>query len=318
LKKRPTAPKRPAPIPAKNALLATIPKASRILFTANGTAALVVRDAKKTLSLFDLATQTETPPLKTLPTAAAMALSADSRFIAIGTSTGILAVDSTQAGKVAWKTKATGNPIAQVLFTLDGNLVLAADAPKGDSDHWFRVFQTATGEPDTTFEPVAGGCVGHLALSPDGLFLAHSEMRSGSVLVWHLPTRQVAACVQLQKSNGPIIALSFGLNVRHLFVAQANRLSTWNGENALPLAEMAAEGLTSLAVLCRGNILASLRSGPQGSALNFWTSETGHLRNTLHLPAGDYGLLAAPSDGSALALPTKKACWIWNAEKLVS
>jgi hypothetical protein len=313
-----TAKKRQPPIPAKNALVATIAKASRILFTANGTAALVVRDAKKSLALFDLATQAETPPLKTLPTASTLALSADSRLIAIGTSTGILAVDSTQAGKIAWKTKATGKPIAQVLFTLDGSLLFVADAPKDESDAWFRVYKTATGEPDTTFDAVAGARVGHLALSPDGLFLAHSELRSGSVLVWHLPTRQVAACIELQKSNGQIAALTFGINVRHFFVAQVNRLTAWNGENALLLADMAAEGLTSLAVLCRGGILASLRTGVQGSALNFWTSETGHLRSTLHLPPGDYGALAVPPDGAVLALPTKRECWIWNAEKLVS
>jgi hypothetical protein len=29
-------------------------------------------------------------------------------------------------------------------------------------------------------------------------------------------------------------------------------------------------------------------------------------------------MAAKTPDGTALALPTKKACWIWNAEKLVS
>jgi WD40 repeat protein len=279
---------------------------------------LVLRHAKKKLTLFDLATGTETPPLKALPTASVVALSADSRFLAMGTSTGILAVDSTQAGKVAWKTRASGTPIAQVVFTLDGSSVLAADAFEEEGDSWFRVYQTATGQEDKSFDPVAGARVGHLALSPDGLFLAHSEMRSHSVLVWHLPTRQMAACIQLQKSNGPIVALAFGINVRHLHVAQSNRVSAWNGENALPLADVAVEGVTSVALIDRCGTVVTLRTGPRGSALNFWNAESGRLRKTIDLPPGNYGPLAAPPAGTHLALPAEKTCWIWDAEKLVS
>ncbi len=310
---------KPAPkIPAKSALITAIPQASQVLFTANGTALLVLRDARKTLTLYDLAAGTETPPLKALPTASVVALSADSRFLAMGTSTGILAVDSTQAGKVAWKTKATGTPIAQVLFTLDGNYVIVADAFQEEGDSWFRVYQTATGQEDTSFEPVAGARVCHLALSPDGLFLAHSEMRSDSVLVWNLPTRQMAACIQLQKANGPIVGLAFGTGVRHLFVAQSNRLSAWNGENALLLADMAVEGVASLALINAASTVATLRTGPQDAALNFWHAETGRLRKTIPLPGGAYGPLTAPPAGTHLALPAPKACWIWNAEKLLS
>jgi hypothetical protein len=305
-------------IPAKAALVAAIPHASRILFTANGAALLVLRDARKTLTLYDLATGKETPPLKALPTASVVALSADSRFLAMGTSTGILAVDSTQAGKVAWKTKATGTPVAQVLFTLDGASVIVADAFKEEGDAWFRVYQTATGQEDKSFDPVTGARVCHLALSPDGLFLAHSEMRSDSVLVWHLPTRQMGACIPLRKSNGPIVGLAFGNGVRHLYVAQSNHVSAWNGENALPLADMAVEGVASLALLNAASTVATLRTGPQGAALNFWNSETGRLRKTIALPAGDYGPLAAPPAGSHLSLPGPQTCWIWNAEKLVT
>jgi hypothetical protein len=320
-KKASTPRPKPQPkIPAKSALVAALPTggASQVLFTANGTALLILRDAKKTLTLHDLAAGTETPPLKALPTASVVALSADSRFLAMGTSTGILAVDSTQAGKVAWKTKATGTAIAQVLFTLDGSLVLVADAFQPEGDSWFRVYHTATGQEDKSFDPVAGARVSHLALSPDGLFLAHSEMRSDSVLVWHLPTRQMSACIQLQKLNGPIVGLAFGNTVRHLYVAQSHRLSAWNGENALPLADMAVEGVTSLALLNAGTTVVSLRTGTQGSALNFWHAETGRLRQTVPLPDGAYGPLAAPPAGTHLALPAPKACWIWNAEKLVS
>jgi WD40 repeat protein len=311
-------PKPKTKIPAKAALVADIPQASHAVFTANGAALLVLRDTKKTLTLYDLATGMETPPLKTLPTASTVALSADSRYLAMGTSTGILAVDSTQAGKVAWKTKAAGTPIAQVLFTLDGSCVLVADAFQEEGDAWFRVYHTADGQEDKTFDPVTGARVCHLALSPDGLFLAHSEMRSHSVLVWHLPTRQMGACIQLQKSNGPIVGLAFGVNVRHLYVAQSHRVSAWNGENALPLADMAVEGVASLALINAASTVATLRTGPQGSALNLWNAESGHLRKTITLPDGDYGPLAAPPAGTHLALPGPKTCWIWNAEKLVS
>ena len=165
-KSPPSRAKKQPKTPAQAALAAAIPGASRVLFTANGTAALIVREDKKTLTLYDLATGSETPPLKTLPPVSAVALSADTRFIAMGTSTGILAVDSTQAGKVAWKTKATGAAIAQVLFSLDGSLVIAAAAFKEEGDAWFRVYQTAAGTEETTFDPVPGGRVCHLALSP--------------------------------------------------------------------------------------------------------------------------------------------------------
>ena len=116
-------------IPAKGALVAVIPGATRVVFMANSRAVLVARQEKKTLTLWDLEAGTETPPLKALPTFSAVALSPDSRYIAMGTSTGILAVESTQAGKVAWKTKAGGEPVGDILFTLDGSLVIAAAAP---------------------------------------------------------------------------------------------------------------------------------------------------------------------------------------------
>ena len=305
-------------IPAKSALAAAIPGASRVLFTANGTAALVVREDKKTLTLYDLATGSETPPLKTLPTASAIALSADSRYIAMGTSTGILAVDSTQAGKIAWKTKATGEPIGQVLFSLDGALVFAAAAFKAEGDAWLRVHQTATGIEETAFDPVPGARVCHLALSPDGLFLAHSEMRSNTVLIWHLPTRQMGACLQLAKGDGPIVGLAFGSGVKHLYAAQDRRVPAFNAENGLPFADMAVEGVTSLAVIDGGATVVTLRQGPAGAALNLWHAETGRLRQTIPLPEGPYGPLAAPPGGAHLALPGPKVCWIWNAQKLVN
>ena len=310
--------KRGAKVPAKAALTAAIPGASRVLFTANGTAVLVVREDKKTLTLYDLATGSETAPLKTLPTASAIALSADSRFIAMGTSTGILAVDSTQAGKVAWKTKATGEGIGQVLFSLDGALVFAAAAFKAEGDAWFRVHQTATGEEEMAFDAVAGARVCHLALSPEGLFLAHSEVRSNTVLIWHLPARQMGACLQLGKGNGPIVGLAFGSGVRHLYAAQDRRVTAFNAENGLAFADMAVEGVTSLAVIDGGATVATLRQGPAGAALNLWQGESGRLRKTIALPEGAYGPLAAPPGGAHLALPGPKVCWIWNAERLVN
>ena len=138
-------------IPAKGALVATIPGATRVVFMANGQAVLVARAEKKTLTLWDLQTNTETPPLKALPTFSAVGLSPDNRFIAMGTSTGILAVESTQAGKVAWKTKAGGEPVGDVLFTLDGSLVIAAAAFAEEGDAWIRVYKTATGEEERAF-----------------------------------------------------------------------------------------------------------------------------------------------------------------------
>jgi WD40 repeat protein len=308
--------------PAKHALAAEIPGASRVLFTANGAALLVVREDKKTLTLWDLATGTETPPFKTLPTVSAVALSADNRLIAMGTHTGILAVDSAQAGKVDWKTKASGQAIGQVLFTLDGALVITAPRYEEEGDAWFHVYHAATGAEEKAFEPVAGARVCHLALSSDGLFLAHSEMRSHSVLVWHLPTRQMGACIRLNPQNGAIVGLAFGHSVKELFVGQENRLTAWNGENGLLHAEMAVQGVRSLAVIAGGKTLVSLRRGSGagaggGPALNLWNAESGRLRKTIDLPAGDYGTLSVPPSGAQVALPGEKVCWVWNAEKLM-
>lgn len=284
-------------VPAKGALVARIPGASQVLFTANGTGVLVVRQERKTLTLWDLASGMETPSLKALPTVSAVGLSADNRLIAMGTSSGILAVDSTQAGKVAWKTKASGVAIGQVLFTLDGGLVIAAGAYKEEGEGWFDVFQAGTGEVERGFEAVAGACVCHLALSPDGLFLAHSEVRSDSVLVWHLPTRQTGACVRLERGHGRIVGLAFGNSVKELYVAQENRITAWNGENGMAGAEMAVEGVRSVAVIDGGRMVASLRSGAAGSAINLWGAERGRLWKTLALPTGEYGALAAPPGG---------------------
>src|SRR5206468_2445067 len=62
-------------IPAKSALVATIKAASQLQFTSNSQALLIARDKKKTLTLFDLESQTETPPLPALSTFTAVALS---------------------------------------------------------------------------------------------------------------------------------------------------------------------------------------------------------------------------------------------------
>ena len=221
----------------------------------------MVRDEKKTLTLWDLASGMETPPLKELARVSAVALSADTRYIAMGTKAGILAVDSTQAGKAAWKTKATDDGIGEVLFTLDGSLVIAASMYKEEGDAWLRVYKTATGEEEKAFEPVEGARVCHLALSPDGLFLAHSEMPSNSVLVWHLPTRQMAACLRLSKGNGRIVGLTFGNGVKQLYVAQESRVTGWNGENGVGFCDMAVEGVKALAVIDGGATVVTLVRG---------------------------------------------------------
>jgi WD40 repeat protein len=304
-------------IPAKGALAAVIPGGTRVAFMANGRAVLVARQGKKTLTLWDLETNTETPPLKALPTFSAVALSADNRYIAMGTSTGILAVESTQAGKVAWKTRAGGEPVGDILFTLDGSLVIAAAEYAEEGDAWIRVHKTATGEEERAFDPVAGARCCHLALSPDGLFLAHSEVRSNSVLIWHLPTRQMGACIRLDRRQGRITGLAFGIGVRHFFVAQERAITGWNAENGTALAEMRAEGIRSLAVIRGGDVIASLRMGAEDAAINIWGAETGHLRKTIPVEVSEAGPLAAPPGGGFLALPTGKECWIWNVEKLV-
>ena len=165
---------------------------------------------------------------------------------------------------------------------------------------------------------MAGARCCHLALSPDGLFLAHSEMHSNSVLVWHLPTRQMGVCLRLDRRQGAITGVSFGNHVRHLYVAQERAITGWNGENGTPLAEMRAEGIRSLALVRGGDVVVSLRTGEKDAALNIWGAETGHLRKTIVLPVGELGPLATPPGGMFLALPTGKECWIWNAEKLVA
>ncbi|HVT80036.1 MAG TPA: hypothetical protein VHM90_05210 [Phycisphaerae bacterium] len=319
-------PKKAAPkIPAKSALVAAIPGATRVVFMANSRAVLVARQEKKTLTLWDLEAGTETPPLKALPTFSAVALSADNRFIAMGTSTGILAVESTQAGKVAWKTKAGEHEsVGDILFTLDGSLVIAAATPSTSAtlsdelDAWIRVHRTATGEEEKAFDPVKGARCCHLALSPDGKFLAHSEMRSNSVLVWDLQARQMGVCVRLDSRQGKIAGIAFGNHIRQLFVAQERAITGWNGENGTQLVDMRAQGIRSLALVRGGDVIVSLRAGEMDAALNIWGAETGHLRKTIPLPLEEFGPLAAPPGGTFLALPAGRQSWIWNVEKLVS
>jgi hypothetical protein len=107
----PSKPKKPtpkaAPLPAKPALAAIFPDVTRVAFTANSQALLLARTAAKTLTLYDLDTRAETPPLKALANCSAIALSADSRLIAMGTSRGDLVIDSAHTGKTLWKTKLT-------------------------------------------------------------------------------------------------------------------------------------------------------------------------------------------------------------------
>ena len=245
-------------------------------------------------------------------------LSADSRYLALGTSTGILAVESTQAGKVAWKTRASGQAIAEVLFTLDGSLVIVADAFKEEGDAWFRVYQTDTGREDTAFEPVAGARVGHLALSPDGLFLralGNAEPLGAGVAPADAPDGGVHSITQGERAD-------CGIGVRRRRAASVRGA----GEPGFRVErrERAAPGGHGGGRRHVPGADRWRRDGgdpaqrPARRALNFWNAESGRLRRTIALPAGDYGPLAAPPAGAHLALPGPQACWIWKAGKLVT
>src|SRR5690349_9819986 len=66
--KKVIAKKREEVIPAKGALVAVLPKVTHVQFTANSRALLLAQQSTKTLTLYDLESETETPPLKALPT----------------------------------------------------------------------------------------------------------------------------------------------------------------------------------------------------------------------------------------------------------
>jgi WD40 repeat protein len=324
-------------VPAKGAILAAIGRAGWVQFAASGRALLVARGMgkgksgakSKTLTLWDLESGMETPPLAALSTFTAAALSADNRFVAMGTSTGILAVQSSQTGKVVWKTKAGGPAIGEIVFSLDGSLVIAAaehpEKDDGKEDAWIRVHRVTDGVAEKGFDPVKGALCCHLALSPDGMYLAHSEMRSHSVLIWDLRSRQMGACIRLPVGRGQIRDLAFGITARQLFVAQEKQISGWNAENGTRLVTMEAEGdaagFESVAVIQQGGAVTSTRITEGRSYLEIWGSESARLRKTVNLPAeksGDQGQLAVSTDGGMLALPGKKECWVWKVEKLVA
>ena len=324
--KRPTKPAKPAKksnpksaptIPAKSALLAEIPKVDFLQFAASARAILLARAGKETkVTLFDLESQTETPPLQALPKCSAIALSPDNRHLAVGTSSGILAVQSTQTGKILWKAKAGGEPVRQIAFTLDGSVLLAAAEPAEEGDAWLRVHKTATGEIDASFEPVPGARCCNLALSPDGVFLAVSEIRSNSVLIWHLPTRQMGACLRLPPERGRITDIAFGINARHLFIAQKHQLSTWNAETGVRDLAIDASQFASVAALPATGAIAVLRLEEAAAFLEIRGDQTLHLRREIRIPGATAGQLAASADGSLLALcGAAKNAWLWKAEK---
>ncbi len=261
----------------------------------------------------------------------AVALSTDSRFVALGTDEtagGVIAVQSTQTGKVLWRTKkvakkeavAQGLGVTEIAFTHDGALVVAGGAG------WVRILDAKTGAVlaggagGGGFVAIAGAaCVRIWALSPDGLFLAHSEMHSNSALVWHIPTRAVAHFIKLPVPLGPMVRLAFGLTVRQLFVAQAKGISTWNGETGQEMLRFEIAGAESMAVLDHANVLAVVRPATDDKApqLDLWSAPTGRLRRSIALPAAEFGPLAASPDGGRLALPAGKVCYVWDSGKLI-
>ncbi len=299
-------------VPAKGALVATLRDVTQVQFTANSQAMLVARAEKKSLTLWDVASGEETPPLKPLAKFSAMALSADNRLIAMGSSTGIIAVESTQTGKVLWKTKADGVAVTDIVVTLDGALVIAAGS------EWLRIHDAKTGVVNAGFDAVQGASCPHVALSPDGLFMAHSEVHSHSVLVWHLPSRQVGQFIKLKVPMGKIRRLAFGPTVRQLFVAQEKQVSGWNGETGQAFVEFGVEGADSLAVVEGGDVLATTRVADGKDALDVWSAATGRLRRSVGLPGEELGELAASPDGRLLALPGGRECWVWRAAKLAA
>jgi len=307
----------PEKIPAKSALLLSIPKVSLLQFAATSRALLLARQKSNDtlVTLYDLESQSESPPLKARPKTSAIALSPDNLCLALATSSGILAVQSTHTGKLLWKSKAGQPPIRQILFSLDGSLLFAAAEPADEGDAWLRAVKTATGEPDPAFEPTPGTRCSHLALSPDGLFLACSEIRSNTVLLWHLPTRQLASVLRLPKERGPIADLAFGSSIKHLVIAQKHQLSTWNAENGERDRNVDASIFLNISPLPLPGILAITRLENEAPVLELRGLDTLHLRRTISLPA--QAALASSPDSTllALTLPNKQT-HLYKSEKL--
>ena len=246
----------------------------------------------------------------------------------MGTSTGILAVQSTQTGKTLWKSKATGEPIGQVLFSLDGTYLFAAPpapenpvlgtAEEGTKEsHWIRVHKTATGDVEKAFTAIPGAICCHMALSPEGLFLAHAELQSNSVLVWHLPTRQMSVAINLQRNRGQIRGLAFGISIRHLTIAQQAQTTNWNAENGTQLGAIETPGMRAVAVTDRGDTIAALRVSDDDAHLELLKADTGFLRKSVKLHIKHPATLTASPDGTLLALATAGDTYVWRVDKLL-
>jgi hypothetical protein len=312
------------PLPAKPALLALLPGVTRIAFTANSQALLLARPAAKSLTLYDLASRTETPPLKALAHCSALALSADSRLIAIGTSKGDLVIDSAHTGKTLWKTRLADEqdkplPILDLAFSIDASLLFATT---GNS--FLHIFHASTGNPlppAAGFDPIPSAACRHLALSPDGHFLAHAETHSNSILIWHLPSKQVAQFIRLPIPHGPIASLAFGITVRQLHIAQHRHLSTFNGETGQLTLDFPLPPTHSLAVLLDGNILATTQPATPDSPkqfLHLHSAPTGRLRRSIPLPPSlQLEPLRASPNTHLITLPTNEHAYLWQADKLV-
>jgi len=146
--------------------------------------------------------------------------------------------------------------------------------------------------------------------------LAHSELNSNAVLVWHLPTRQISVVIRLPQNRGPIKSIAFGVTVRHLYVAQQTQTTGWNAENGTQFLALETPGVQSIAMINHGDAIAATRVVEEAAELDLYGAETGHLRKTVKLAVKGAGALCASPDGAMLALPTGKDCFVWRAEKL--
>ncbi|MDB5350341.1 MAG: mecR [Planctomycetota bacterium] len=226
-----------------------------------------------------------------------IAFSPDGRVLVSGQYSGDLVLWNAENGRKLATLKGHDGLVSGLSFRPDGQMLASAG-----KDKTVRLWNLAARRvaPRASFRGELG-CLGPVAVSPDGKTLAVAEFAndsSGDIALWDLATRRVLKVLQGHESG--VVSIAFSPDGKTLASSSRDHaIRLWNAETGVSKGEFTStEACVRLAFSPDGTILAG---AGEDKVLTLWDLETGAERAHLDGFRGRLYSVAFSPDGHLIA-----------------